>query len=557
MSYCSDQGCPDKAIVTCVCDKDLTLCENHFQTHSRGEVGHNSILISTLRLSLVKRDKEEINKVEKNFFTRKEMIKGIKYIDIKTIYVILFGILCRLGAFFPDPSGDLAIQWGWMNITINLPMSKWYDTEEILPTFFPIDYPPFSTYHQYLCGLFLSFFEPESLTLWESNQLTYSSKTIYYYLRCTVLISELLIFIPSILLFFYTFYREKTKNVKNMALLLLFTFPGFINIDYQRFQYNNIVFGFSIYSIISTMKGKFRISAVFLAFAVWYKVVALYYSLSFAVYWIASTIKNTDERDTNRLGKILYELGCIVASGALTTFIIWWPWLTVKEVPILLQKFFDFRRPYVENLFSNFWSRLYLVVDLKEYLETYQITSLCLLFTLAFSLPFLYFLAKNPHPKSFLYATSGVSLSFYLFSYMVHEKAILYSIVCLNLTTVFDDPNFFQFSVMVTGFSFYHLKSYEIYYSMQIIFYSISFYYIKYTCKLKINKNFQLYYAGKLALAILLPLDYIMNLDMNFFFWELINSYVFIGICWIYYFILKNNIKVYRNPLFFEATKDN
>jgi alpha-1,3-glucosyltransferase len=442
-----------------------------------------------------------------------------------------------------------------MNLTYNLPLNKWYDSRDILPKFFPIDYPPVSSYHQYLCGVFLALVEPDSMIIGKSNE--YSSKTFYYSIRSTVLITELLVFVPSILFFFYTFYREKARNAKNIAILLLLTIPGIVIIDYQRFQYNNIVFGFSIFSIAFTMKGKFRISAAFLAFAVWYKVLAMYYSLSFAMYWTASIIKNIGEKDPNRVSKTLYELVCIGISGAIPCIIIWWPWLTVKEVWVLVRRFFDIRRLYIEDSIANFWSRLYLVIDLEIYFTKIQIAIICSIFTLAFSLPFLYLLAKNPRPKNFLYATSGVSLSFYLFSYMVHEKALLYSIVCLSLTTVFDDPNFFQFSIILSGFNLYQLESYDIYYTMQIIFYSISVYYIKYVCKLQLSKIFHAYYIGMLFLTMFVHLDYFMSLGKKFYFMEAVLSYVFIGIGYLYYLILANHIKLYRNPFCFEAAKKN
>lgn len=78
----------------------------------------------------------------------------LKSIDIQIIYVILFSVLCRLGAFLTIHSLDLEIQRDWMNLTYNLPLNKWYDSRDILPKFFPIDYPQFQVTTNTYVGYF-------------------------------------------------------------------------------------------------------------------------------------------------------------------------------------------------------------------------------------------------------------------------------------------------------------------------------------------------------------------------------------------------------------------
>jgi alpha-1,3-glucosyltransferase len=478
-----------------------------------------------------------------------------KSIDSQTIYCVFVSIVCRIIAFTSKPCNDIFTQRDWMDITTNLPISQWYNTKEIVPNYDEIDYPPFSSYHQYLCGLFLSWVEPDSMILGKSYR--YESQTFTRNMRLTILISELLIFTPSILFYLISFYKEKTQNYRNIAFLSLIILPSITIIDYERFQYNTIVFGLAAYSAIFTIKGKHRVSAVFLAFAVCYKVLTLYYSLAFAVYWISDVIKSVDKKDPHRFWKILYELSCIVISGAVPCFIIWWPWLTIKEISLLLPKFFNFNRPYIEILLEipNFWSRLLLVIDLSQYFTNSQIAILCTVLTLGSSLPFLYLLAKNPDPKSFLYGMSGVSLCFYLFSYMVHEKAILYSIIFIALATVIEDPNLFQFSGILSGLALYSLRSYRIYYSMQIIFCLVSTYYIKYICKIQSNKTFNMYYLGILLMKASLFVNHFAHFGFAYFLWMVLLFYVFLGICYLYCLILKKQIELYRGPSYVQVSK--
>ena len=99
--------------------------------------------------------------------------------------------------------------------------------------------------------------------------------------------------------------------------------------------------------------------------------------------------------------------------------------------------------------------------------------------TLLASIPFLYLLAiKSRNSQSFLYSLSGVSLSFFLFSYHVHEKTILLPILPISLLTIFNHPEIFQFSIILSMFSMYPMLILDgiriPYFLMQILFFTLS-----------------------------------------------------------------------------------
>jgi alpha-1,3-glucosyltransferase len=493
-----------------------------------------------------------------------EDIPKLKLIDSQTIYFIIFSLGCRIIRFLSDPSADISVQRDWMDITINLPVSDWYNTKAIAPEYSQIDYPPFASYHQYLCGLFLQLVEPKSVMFGYSHGFMTLSHLIY--MRLTVIIGEILILIPSFISYLIIFQSSVPQKSRNIALLLLITCPTLIIIDYDRFHYSNIYLGLCLFAVIFSMKGYFCTSAVFLAFSVSYKVYSLYYSLAFAVYWISVVIQNANKEKSNRYGKILYNLSCIVISGAIASFIIWWPWLTFDNFFFILERILAFDRPYNDDRISNFWSRFYIChpyrffeqsqtkplcfeFSLVHFFTQSQAKLICVGFSIASSLPFLYLLAKNPQPKSFLYSLAGVSLSFYLFGYSVHEKAILCSGIIIGLVTVFDHPNFFQFFTILCGLSIDHLKCHVSYAILQPVFFIISTYYIIYVCKIPISKKNSIYYIGMLIIKSIFCINALTAQDkiVEKCVLEVTLYYAFLGFCYTYYFLFTNQLMVSRS----------
>lgn len=455
---------------------------------------------------------------------------------MSTVYALIVCVLFRITTFVFAPANDYHYQRDWMDITVNLPVSKWYRHQDIVPEYWPIDYPPLTCWHQYICGLLIAWLEPESMVLGKSQK--YITLTHMVYMRTTVLISELLIFIPSIILYFKIFDKNIKPNTKAIGLLVLLMSPLILVVDYDSFQYNTITLGFSIFAVIFSMLGRFNASAVFLAFAVCYKVYALYYSIAFAVYWVACSAR----RFYSYSGMAVNLLG-IVCSGGVACVIIWLPWLNFDDFPIIMNRIFDFNRSCLENRVGNFWNQVDIFIQIEDYLTNSQIGVICALFTLIGSLPFLGPLWRTPEPRVFLYSIAGVSLSFYLFSYMVHEKSILFSEIPTALITIFDDPNVFQFSAILGLFSSYWIRRYRAYYTWQPLFYFLSRYYIQTTCQKPLVKEFQWYYLGMIPIHCLLPF---MNSTepLEKVFWHILCLYSFLGYCFLYNWLYRSQLSL-------------
>ncbi|KAG2433128.1 hypothetical protein HYH02_012829 [Chlamydomonas schloesseri] len=130
-----------------------------------------------------------------------------------TALLVLLAVLARVltglsgysGAGDPPKYGDYEAQRHWMELTVNLPVREWYvDSAVNNASYWPLDYPPLSGYQSWLCGVALRAAEPAAVALVSSHGYeTSSSKTL---MRWTVIVADLLIYIPACLVAVAVFY---------------------------------------------------------------------------------------------------------------------------------------------------------------------------------------------------------------------------------------------------------------------------------------------------------------------------------------------------------------
>lgn len=66
------------------------------------------------------------------------------------VFIVVLSILLSLGFRTPPLFGDYEAQRHWMEITVHLPISKWYHYDL---QWWGLDYPPLTAYHSWLCGI--------------------------------------------------------------------------------------------------------------------------------------------------------------------------------------------------------------------------------------------------------------------------------------------------------------------------------------------------------------------------------------------------------------------
>jgi alpha-1,3-glucosyltransferase len=94
---------------------------------------------------------------------------------------------------------------------------------------------------------------------------------------------------------------------------------------------------------------------------------------------------------------------------------------------------FPVARGIFEDKVANFWCVSHVLIKWRSYFTDPQLAALSAALTLAFSLPSTVDLLLRPTTRRFIYSLTSVSLAFFLFSFQVHEKNILFVTAPLSL----------------------------------------------------------------------------------------------------------------------------
>ncbi|KAK4756931.1 hypothetical protein SAY87_007058 [Trapa incisa] len=343
------------------------------------------------------------------------------------VAVSLFGLLIRAavslhsysGAGNPPKYGDFEAQRHWMEITLNLPPRDWYTngTSNDL-SYWGLDYPPLTAYQSYFHGLILRFFDPDSVALFTSRGYeTYFGKLL---MRWTVLGSDALLFFPAVLYFLYVYHygcnsRSSCEVAWHMVMLLIN--PCLILIDHGHFQYNCISLGFTVGAVAAILSNRDLLGSSLFCLALNHKQMSAYYAPAFFGHLLGKCI-----RRRNPLLEIS-KLGLVVIG---TFAIIWWPYLYSTDAIFgVVSRLAPFERGIYEDYVANFWCATSIIIKWKRLFMTQSLKLLSLVATVSTFLPSMIQQIRSPSGKGFIYSMLNTSLSFYLFSFQVHEKSIL------------------------------------------------------------------------------------------------------------------------------------
>jgi alpha-1,3-glucosyltransferase len=369
----------------------------------------------------------------------------------------LFGItiLLRLaialhsysGAGNPPMYGDYEAQRHWMEITVHLRPHQWYanGTDNDL-NYWGLDYPPLTAYHSWLCGIIAHWINPDWVALHSSRGIEdYHHKL---YMRYTVLAADVLIFFPAICVFVYVIYRSLSLGDRLCLIFLLLTTPSLILIDHGHFQYNSISLGLAVWAVVSMLSRRYYLSCILFSLALNYKQMELYHAFPFFFFLLGKAL----QEDKWFLTVVKFGT-CVIG----TFLICWLPFLTsIGSIQQVLHRLFPFNRGLYEDKVANLWCTISVLVKLKFILPEPVLVQLSLWTTLIANVPSSYNLLRNPTPYRFLHALVSSSLSFFLFSFQVHEKSILLAVIPVTLLSVIHPFMCTWFGVVAT-FSMYPL----------------------------------------------------------------------------------------------------
>ncbi|XP_068599933.1 dolichyl pyrophosphate Man9GlcNAc2 alpha-1,3-glucosyltransferase [Brachionichthys hirsutus] len=314
--------------------------------------------------------------------------------------------------------GDYEAQRHWQEVTYNLPVQEWYfnSTENDL-NYWGLDYPPLTAYHSLICAYIAKIINPEWVELHKSRG--YESPAHKLFMRTTVLVADLLIYIPAVVL--YSLYLIDGSSKKKVSTLFCFLlYPGIILIDYGHFQYNGVSLGFALWGVLALGLGWDAPGAVAFCLALSYKQMELYHALPFFCYLLGKCVK------LGLMGRGFFLLVRIATTVLLTFALCWLPFLfDPSQLQQVVRRIFPVARGLFEDKVANAWCSLNTLIKIKSILSSDSQLYLSIVCTLLAVTPSSVRLLMKPTFWQFKLALINSSLGFFLFSYHVHEKSIL------------------------------------------------------------------------------------------------------------------------------------
>ncbi|KAL7417090.1 glycosyl transferase [Mrakia frigida] len=356
---------------------------------------------------------------------------GLRHLTMPVIILVVglvkwcVGLGGYSGAADGPMFGDFEAQRHWMEITQFLPMKEWYrfDLE-----YWGLDYPPLTAYHSLLLGKTGTLFSPSWFALDSSRG--FESAGLKAFMRASVLLGEVAVYWSTFdsTLFLWFLRTEHRLFLQQINLLLFLLQPALILIDNGHFQFNSIMLGLTLWSLVFLRNGqRDGLACVAFVASLGFKQMSLYYAPAVGV-WLIGKCWNLGRVEGSRL---LVKLSLTTVGSFLVVF---GPFLhPLSELQQVLHRIFPFARGIFEDKVANFWCASNTVLKWKTLLPTSALPPLALALTFLSLLPsaihFLYLshtLPKGTNLSKLLPVLVWESaMSFFLFSFQVHEKSVL------------------------------------------------------------------------------------------------------------------------------------
>ncbi|XP_019356725.1 PREDICTED: dolichyl pyrophosphate Man9GlcNAc2 alpha-1,3-glucosyltransferase [Gavialis gangeticus] len=349
------------------------------------------------------------------------------------------------GAGKPPMYGDYEAQRHWQEVTYNLPIKQWYfNTSDNNLQYWGLDYPPLTAYHSLLCAYVANLINPDWIALHTSRG--YESQPHKLFMRATVFIADLLVYIPAVIMYCCYLKETSTKKKVSTALCVLL-YPGLILIDHGHFQYNSVSLGFALWGVLFLSNNWDLLGSVAFCLAISYKQMELYHSLPFFCYLLGKCFKR------GLTGKGLVLLIKIAVTVVAAFAMCWLPFCTeAEQILQVLRRLFPIDRGLFEDKVANVWCSLSVLIKIKNILSPQTQLKLSFAFTFLSLLPACIKLTLQPSLRGFKFALVSCALSFFLFSFQVHEKSVL--LVSLPVCLIINEiPFMATWFLLVSTFS--------------------------------------------------------------------------------------------------------
>ncbi|GMG55794.1 unnamed protein product [Ambrosiozyma monospora] len=252
-------------------------------------------------------------------------------------------------------------------------------------------------------------------------------------MRITAIASELVVYIPAIMM--YTkwmgrYYNNALSIDQTIIAAAILFQPSLIIIDHGHFQYNSVMLGFTLMSVVYLLHDYYAMASIFFVLSIGFKQMALYYSPVIFFYLLSVSVWPLS---TNFNILRLITIGVATISTFIFLFA---PFIYaggIEQIYQILFRVFPFGRGLFEDKVANFWCATNIVIKYRELFTTDQLKKLSLLLTLIGMAPSCIAIFFKPKKNLLAWCLIATSMSFYLFSFQVHEKSILLPLMPITL----------------------------------------------------------------------------------------------------------------------------
>ncbi|KAH9891589.1 ALG6, ALG8 glycosyltransferase family-domain-containing protein [Cubamyces lactineus] len=354
----------------------------------------------------------------------------------------------------PPMYGDYEAQRHWMELTVHLPTRQWY-TYDL--QYWGLDYPPLTAYISWICGVIGAWIDPTWFALDKSRGIETSGSKVY--MRFTVLALDTMIYVPALYMFTKVWQGTRSSRRQEIALATLLFQPALLLIDFGHFQYNSVMLGLTLLSANLYATEQDLLGAVCFVLSLGFKQMALYYAPAVGAYLLAKCLYLGPTEGT----RLFVRLALITIASFVVLFLPFLPPLApISGILDPITRIFPFNRGLFEDKVANFWCASNVVLKWR-YLASQGVlvklsaalTALGFLPAVATLLYSAYKLHRQAAPRDakiepaqptpllplLPYALLTSSLSFFLFSFQVHEKTILVPLLPMTLLLSGSSPD--------------------------------------------------------------------------------------------------------------------
>eukprot|EP01061_Rhynchopus_euleeides_P016026 TRINITY_DN27199_c0_g1_i1.p1 TRINITY_DN27199_c0_g1~~TRINITY_DN27199_c0_g1_i1.p1 ORF type:complete len:520 (+),score=177.22 TRINITY_DN27199_c0_g1_i1:57-1562(+) len=231
-------------------------------------------------------------------------------------------------------STDFEVHRNWMAVTDKLPMSEWYYNNASEWT---LDYPPVFAYFERVLALGANVFDPN---MTELHNLEYASDATVLYQRYTVALGDVALFF-AVYSYLSRYLSHRPRCLWTMVTVVVLN-PGLFIVDSIHFQYNALLYALLVFAFDCAAGQRYILCGIAFTVLLCAKHIYLYMAPAFFIYLLRRCVV-----DSPTPAASLVKLGSAVIATALTCL---GPFLA--HLPQLLSRLF----PWGRGLCHAYWA---------------------------------------------------------------------------------------------------------------------------------------------------------------------------------------------------------